>query len=164
VDYKGIFRFLEAARLSRTANAKFLVAGDGNLRKRAERFVRENRLCDKVRLLGHVSDMASIYTVSDVVALCSDAEAQPYLLLEAMRARRPIVATSVIGNRELISHGKTGLLVAMQPKCIADAIDRLLSNEEKRKQYAENAYAFFCRHHTLDKQISELVNTYNSFL
>ena len=164
VDYKGIFRFLEAARLSRTDSTRFLIAGDGRLRSQAERFIRENRLCDKVRLLGHVSDMESIYALSDIVTLCSDAEAQPYLLLEAMRARCPIVATSVIGNKDLISHDKTGFLVAPQPESIAKAIDRLLSSEEKRKKYADNAYAYFCRHHTLDKQISELTETYNSFV
>ena len=164
VDYKGIFRFLEAARLSRTVGAKFLIAGDGKLRSQAERFVSENKLCDKVRFLGHVSDMESIYALSDIVTLCSDAEAQPYLLLEAMRAKCPIVATSVIGNEDLISHDKTGLLVAPQPESIAKAIDRLLSSREKRSKYAENAYAYFCRHHTLDKQISELTEIYNSFI
>lgn len=164
VGYKGVFRFLEAARLSQTAGAKFLIAGDGKLRNQTERFVREKRLQDKVRLLGHVSDMKPVYAVSDVVALCSDAEAQPYLLLEAMRCKCPIVVTSVIGNKELIVHGKTGLLVSPQPECIAKAIDRLLSSEEKRKKYAENAYAYFCEHHTLKKQILALTETYKSFV
>jgi len=69
--------------------------------------------------------MEQLYAVSDVVALCSDAEGQPYLLLEAMRAKRPVVATSVIGNDELISHGKTGLLVEPTPQAVAGAIDGL---------------------------------------
>jgi glycosyltransferase involved in cell wall biosynthesis len=162
VDYKGIFRFLRAAELSRAANAMFLIAGDGKLRASAERFIKENRLSDRVRLLGHVSNMESIYAMSDVVTLCSDAEAQPYSLLEAMRARCPIVATSVIGNKELISHDRTGLLVEPQPESIARAIDELLANADKRNKYAENAYAYFCRHHTLEKQISELTEIYNS--
>jgi glycosyltransferase involved in cell wall biosynthesis len=164
VNYKGIFRFLRAAGLSRAANAMFLIAGDGELKASAERFIRENRLSDRVRLLGHVSNMESIYAMSDVVALCSDAEAQPYLLLEAMRARCPIVATSVIGNKELISHDRTGLLVEPQPESIARAIDELLASTDKRNKYAENAYAYFCRRHALNKQISELTKIYNSYI
>lgn len=162
VEYKGIFRFLEAAKICCARNTVFLIAGDGELRASVERFISENQLNDKVRLLGYVSNMEQIYAICDVVALCSDAEAQPYLLLEAMRAKCPIVATSVIGNKELISHGKTGLLVEPTAASIAAAIDELLDNKDKRNGYAENAYAYFCKHHTLEKQVSELTEIYKS--
>jgi glycosyltransferase involved in cell wall biosynthesis len=162
VEYKGILRFLRAAEISRTPNTMFLLAGDGELKASAERFVNENNLNNKVRLLGHVSDMEKIYAISDVVALCSDAEAQPYLLLEAMRAKCPVVATSVIGNKELISHHRTGLLAEPTPASIAAAIDELLANQDKRHLCAENAYAYFLKHHTLDKQISELTKIYKN--
>lgn len=164
VEYKGIFRFLRAAGLSRARNTVFLIAGDGKLKASAERFIGENKLGDRVRLLGHVSNIEQIYAVSDVVTLCSDAEAQPYLLLEAMRAKCPIVATSVVGNTELISHDRTGLLVEPAPASIAGAIDELLANKDKRNKYAENAYAYFCKHHTLERQISELTRIYESLV
>ena len=164
VEYKGIFRFLRATKLSRARNAMFLIAGDGKLKASAERFVSENNLSNKVKLLGHVSNMEQIYAISDVIALCSDAEAQPYLLLEAMRAKCPIVATSVIGNKELISHNGTGLLVEPTPASIAIAIDELLANKDRRKEYAENAYAYLCKYHTLEKQISELTELYKSLM
>ena len=162
VEYKGIFRFLEAAELSQAPNTVFLIAGDGALRMPAEKFIREKKLDNKVKLLGHVSNMEQIYSICDVVALCSDAEAQPYLLLEAMRAKRPIVATSVIGNKELISHNSTGLLTEPNPASIAEAIDELLADSDKYNRLTENAYAYFHKNHTLDKQISELTNIYKS--
>ena len=162
VEYKGVFRFLEAAKLSSMNNTVFLIAGEGPLRCEIETFVQENNLNDKVRLLGHVSDMERLYLASDVVVLCSDAESQPYVLLEAMRVGCPIVATSVIGNRELISHRKTGLLVETHPESIAQGIDELLVDENKRLKYAENAYAYFHKHHLLEKQISKLTETYRS--
>jgi glycosyltransferase involved in cell wall biosynthesis len=164
VEYKGIFRFLGAAALSRARDVVFLIAGDGKLKASAERFIKENKLSNRVRLLGYVSNIEQIYAISDVVTLCSDAEAQPYLLLEAMRAKRPIVATSVIGNKELISHDRTGLLVEPTPANIARAIDELLANKDKRSEYAKNAYAYFCKHHTLEKQISELTKVYRRFI
>ena len=164
VGYKGVFRFLQAARLSHAPNATFLLAGDGDLKVRAEKFISENGLHDKVKLLGHVSNMERIYAVSDVVVLCSDAEAQPYLLLEAMRARRPIVATAVIGNTELISHKKTGLLVEPTPESIAAAIDELLADRAKRNEYAEKAYVYFRERHTLQEQVSRLTDLYKGCL
>jgi glycosyltransferase involved in cell wall biosynthesis len=164
VEYKGIFRFLRAAELSRARNAVFLIAGEGKLKASAERFISENKLSNKVKLLGYISNMEEIYTICDVVALCSEAEAQPYLLLEAMRAKIPIVATSAIGNRELISHNRTGLLVEPTSAAIANAIDELLADRDKCRKYTENAYNYFRECHTLEKQISELTEIYRSFI
>jgi glycosyltransferase involved in cell wall biosynthesis len=159
-DYKGVFRFLDAAKASRNADTVFLLAGDGELKQSAEKFISENDLAHKVRLLGYVSNMDCLYTMSDLVVLCSDAEAQPYLLLEAMRARCPVVATSVAGNKDLVSHGRTGLLAEPSPVAIAAAIDALLADKEKCAEYAAGAYAYFREHHSLEKQVSQLSTAY----
>ncbi len=163
VDYKGVFRFLHAARLSRTPGARFLVAGDGELKPAAQRFIAEHRLEHKVALLGYVPDMESLYARSDLVVLCSDAEATPYCLLEAMRARCAIVATAVIGSRDLVIHNRTGLLVEPEPAGIARAIDDLLVNQARRAELTANAYACFRAHHGLDQQIARLTEIYRSF-
>ena len=162
VDYKGVFRFLHAARLSKTKGARFLIVGDGELSTPAWKFVREHGLDHKVSLLGYVSDMESVYARSDIVALCSDAEAWPYCLLEAMRAGCAIVATAVIGNRDAVTHNATGLVVRPDPADVAGAIDDLLSNETKRRQLARRAHAYFCQHHTVQKQMSQLSRIYRS--
>jgi glycosyltransferase involved in cell wall biosynthesis len=163
VDYKGVFRFLHAARLSRTPRARFLVAGDGELKPAAQRFITEYHLERKVALLGYVRDMESLYARSDLVVLCSDAEATPYCLLEAMRARCAIVATAVIGNRDLVTHNRTGLLVEPEPAGIARTIDDLLGNQARRAELTANAYARFRAHHVLDQQIARLAEIYRSF-
>ncbi len=164
VEYKGIFRFLRAAQISKTPNAVFLIAGEGELRNSVEDFINKNKLGSRVRLLGQISYMESIYAISDVVALCSDAEGQPYLLLEAMRAGCAVVATEVFGSTELIQHGKTGLLTESTPKSITAAIDELLADKGKRDEYAKNAYSYICRCHSLEKQVSELTRIYKSFV
>jgi glycosyltransferase involved in cell wall biosynthesis len=161
IDYKGIFRFLKAAQLSKTDNAIFLIAGDGELKISIENFIIENNLSKKVKLLGYVQNMERIYTVSDIVVLCSDAEAQPYLLLEAMLHKCPIIATSVAGNSELISDNR-GILVKPVPESIAAAVDQLLADRETGNKYAESAYNYFCNHHTIEKQISGLTQLYKS--
>lgn len=162
VDYKGVFRFLRAAQLSRVPGVRFLVAGDGELRSAAQSFVVHHRLRHKVRLLGHVANMGPVYARSDVVVLCSDGEAAPYCLLEAMRARCAIVATAVIGNRELVIHNATGLLVEPAPAPIARAIDELLASESKRRELTDNAYAYVRAHHDLERQVSDLSDIYRT--
>ena len=161
IEYKGIFRFLEAAKISRSTNTVFLIAGEGRLRPAIERFIHENGLNGKVKLAGYVTDMERLYAVCDVIVLCSDCEGMPYLLLEAMRAKCPVVATAVPGNKELISQDR-GMLVKPAAASIAAAIDELLADEQKQRKYTENAYAHFCRHHTLEKQISKLAQVYRS--
>jgi len=162
VWHKGIFRFLEAAEFSQASDTVFLIAGDGELRHKAEEYIHRNKLNKKVKLLGHVLNMDELYAISNIVVLCSDAEGQPYLLLEAMRARRPIIATSVIGNKDLISHNKTGYLAPPSPNSIAMAIDKLLVDTNKCNKYVQNAYEYFVNHHTLEKQVSALTNIYEN--
>lgn len=162
VEYKGIFTFLEASKLS-NSSCIFLIAGDGKLKSKIQKYIFKNSLSEKAKLLGHVSDMKGLYSITDIVVLCSAMEAQPYLLLEAMRAKRPIIATDVAGNRELLAN-KRGLLVKPSPERIARAVDELLSDESKRKRLAGAAYEYFNERHRLEKQIMQLTQTYKAAL
>ena len=164
VDYKGVFRFLHAAEKSSWSNVIFLVAGEGELRCATEEYVNSNGLAKKVKLLGYMDNIEDIYRISDVIVLCSDAEGQPYSLLEAMRARRAIIATSVPGNNDLIIHNQTGYLTETKPAAIARAIDILLQDASRRRRYGDNAYVYFCRHHLLDSQVARLTVIYQSFM
>lgn len=160
VKYKGIDRFLKAAELCRN-NTIFLIAGEGELEGAIGRYIRRNRLDQKVKMLGHVQNMGRLLSISDVVMLCSDAEGQPYLLLEAMRAHSAVVATRVSGNEELLTDGR-GVLVDLTPSDIAKAIDELLDDERKRRLCAKNAYTYYRRYHRLEDQISKLASLYQT--
>jgi colanic acid/amylovoran biosynthesis glycosyltransferase len=158
VEYKGLFIFLEAARLSKS-NAVFIIAGDGPLRKKLEKYISVNSLSDKVKLLGHVYDMDRLYRICDLVVLCSQMEAQPYLILEAMRAGCTVIASNVAGNRELLV-GDRGLLVEPEAQGLAKAVDYLLCDSQKRVQLAQNAYEYFSKRHKLEDQVRKLVSIY----
>ena len=129
VEYKGLFTFIEAARLSKR-NAVFVIAGNGPLKVRLEKYIAKNKLSDKVRLLGHICDMDRLYNICDLVVLCSTMEAQPFTLLEAMRAQCAIIASDVPGNRELLD-AERGVLVEPYPENFAAAIDSLLDDHRK---------------------------------
>ena len=162
VGYKGLASFLAAAGLCRTHDVTFLIAGEGELKPGLERYIREHGLESKVRLLGHVAEVRRLYAVSDLFVLCSEAEAQPYVLLEAMRAHCPILATSVVGTRDLIRHNRTGVLVDPKAEAIATGIDELLQDRAKRQDLAQNAYRHFRQHHLLEKQVSLITSTYDA--
>jgi glycosyltransferase involved in cell wall biosynthesis len=149
--------------MCRSQEAVFLIAGAGPLMPELQDYILTHNLHDKVRLLGYVTCMEDLYSICDLVALCSDSEAQPFLLLEAMRAARPAIATDVPGNRELLQGGR-GVLTGTTPQAIALGVDSLLTDRQRAAEFAANGHGWFLENHLLDKQVSELTDTYVNYL
>ena len=99
--------FLEAIRFllaeKREIRARFLIVGDGELRKNLEEMTTELALADRVIFTGWIKDLKSFYADLDVLALTSNNEGTPVAVIEAMAAGVPVIATDVGGVRELIS-------------------------------------------------------------
>lgn len=91
--------------------AVLLVAGEGERRRVLERLVAELDLTAQVRFLGFYQNVPALLAAADVVVLTSKREGLPRVILEAMAAGKPVVATDVRGNRELVVNGETGYLV-----------------------------------------------------
>ncbi|MBC8481178.1 MAG: glycosyltransferase [Planctomycetes bacterium] len=158
VEYKGIFTFLQAAKLSKS-DCRFVIAGVGDLQPSIKNYINANKLSKKITLAGYVSDMNKFYSICDIVVLCSSMEGQPFVLLEAMRAGCAIVATNVPGNRELLRDNR-GLLVGNSPTQIAEGIDRLICDPKLRNELARNAFDYLYAEHKIQDQIKKLAKIY----
>ena len=80
----------------------------------------------RVRFLGWRDDVPALVASSDIVLLPSRWEGMPYVVLEAMAAARPVVATRVDGATDLVVPGQTGELVdVMDVARMAQALDRM---------------------------------------
>ncbi len=114
--YKGLQVLLDA--VSRTPGCSLLVIGEGEDRAALERRLSEPALAGRVHLAGAVDDamLEAAYRDADVLCLASldRAEAFGLVLLEAMRAGRPCIASRVPGSgmTEVVEHEASGLLVA----------------------------------------------------
>ncbi|MCI0456895.1 MAG: glycosyltransferase [Gemmataceae bacterium] len=105
----------------------FRIAGEGELRPRLEGLIQEHGLAGRFVLPGSVADVPAFLAGLDVAVLCSRSEGMSNALLEYMAAGRPIVATAVGGNAELIEPEQHGLLVPEGDQTrLAQAIDWLL--------------------------------------
>lgn len=162
VDYKGILRFLQAAKHSTTDNTQFLFAGEGQLSSSAQQYINSHGLAHKTQLLGFIEHIDRVYAIADLIVLCSEAEACPYVILEAMRAKCPIIATSVIGIREHIKHNSTGILVSPRHADLALAIDGLLADRNKRQRISSRAYHHFKNNYLLETQMSRMCHLYHT--
>jgi glycosyltransferase involved in cell wall biosynthesis len=138
---KGHRYLLEAAReiLAGCPSTTFVIVGHGPLEAELRAQVTRLRLDGRVRFLGFRDDAGELVSLFDVFALPSLSEGLSIALLEAMAAGRPIVATNVGGNPELITDGETGLLVpAGDARSLAAAIGRLLKDTAEAKRLGEN--------------------------
>lgn len=88
----------------------FVVAGDGPLRGEAEKKIQNLNLQSRFSVLGLRDDVPSILRLFDVFLLTSRWEGQPLVVLEAMAAGCPVVATGIDGTKEIIQNGWDGYL------------------------------------------------------
>lgn len=96
-------------------NVHAAIAGDGALRDELEAFVEQENLTDNVTFLGSVKDgIAECYQMMDVCLLTSQyGESFPNVVLEAMSAGTPVIATRVAAVPEIISDGQNGFVVSV---------------------------------------------------
>jgi glycosyltransferase involved in cell wall biosynthesis len=99
------------------------IAGDGPERPRLEGLARAFDLGGRVRFLGHREDVPALLAAADALVLPSRFEGLPNVVLEAMAAGKPVVATAAPGTAELVVDGETGRLVPVGvPRELARAL------------------------------------------
>lgn len=131
---KGLDVLLRAvASLARDhARLRLLVAGEGPLRERLETLVRNCGLEGHVRWLGQRDDVAELLAAADVFVLPSLYEDFPAVLVSAMAAARPVVATRAGAIPEVVEDQRSGLLVPPGDAVkLAGAVDTLLRDPER---------------------------------
>jgi glycosyltransferase involved in cell wall biosynthesis len=114
----------------------------GAYRAELEREAAQLGMAHRVHFLGYRDDAAALLRAFDVLALPSTTEGLPLVLLEAMDAGIPVVATPVGGVPELVTNGETGLLVPPEdPDALAAALGRLLAEPDTARRLAAAAKA-----------------------
>jgi len=134
--------FVEIAGLvsEKMPEAHFFIAGDGELRPEVERKVRELGIKDRFHLLGWRRDVPELMAAADIVVLTSLFEGLPRVVLQAMAARRPVVATCVDGTPEAVTDGITGFLARPRDiETMARRIAELLGDAGLRRKMGEEA-------------------------
>jgi len=118
--------------------AKLLIIGEGELKTNLIKLRSELGLDDRVLFLGHRDDIPSLLNLMDIFVLSSRLEGCSISILEAMASGKPVIATSVGGNPELVLEGKTGLLFpSAEPEKLAETVIQLLKDEKLRKRMGE---------------------------
>lgn len=134
---KGHEYFLRSAVfiLEKEPEAKFLIVGDGPLRKDLELFSKKMGLADSVIFTGFQEDVRALLGIMDILVFSSLSEGIPYTLLEAMNLGIPVVGTKAGGLPEVIEDGVSGVLVLPKNEfLLAEACLNLLEDREMAKR------------------------------
>lgn len=157
---KGIGLLASALRVVKSPFHLLVVGGaDG---KSAGHLVKElEAVAGNVSFVGEVEDVAPYLAVSDVLCLPSVREGLPTVVLEALAAGIPVVATQATGTIDLIRDGETGWLVRQHdPSHLALALDAALVDDDATQRVTENGFALvgenFSRPDVQDNWISYL--------
>lgn len=119
-----------------------VLVGDGEETERLRALAVQLGVAERVHFAGHVPQSERPHSAFDVSALCSWHEGFPNSLVEAMAARRPIVATDVGGVRDAVTDGQTGILVpAGDVDRLTTALARLLSDRAWAAEMGERGRA-----------------------
>jgi glycosyltransferase involved in cell wall biosynthesis len=151
VHQKGCDILLDALAGLRHLPFTLDVVGDGPDRVALEAQAAAAGIADRVTFAGWVprERMGEHFLAAAAFVLPSHIEGMPNAMLEAMAHGLPVVATDVPGNRDLVEHGRTGLLVPpASAEALAAAIERVIGDAGLRARLGAAAREHVARHHT----------------
>lgn len=166
VPIKGHKYLIEAAPkiLKEVPGVRFVLVGDGNLRPKLQRLTHTLNIQDAFLFLHWRSDIPKIINMFDLFALPSLNEGMGKVLVEAMAAGKPIVASDTGGIPDLVTHGYNGLLVPPgNPSRLAEAIVTLLKDSNRRQEIGKNG-KLLAQRYSLESMVEKIETLYEELL
>jgi glycosyltransferase involved in cell wall biosynthesis len=160
---KGQIHLVRAAyhAVRRNSKLRFVLFGDGPDRDDIISSITAMDLHDRIKCPGFEPDLIGCLKSADIFVNPSLSEGLPNIVLEAMALKIPVIATSVGGVPELITHGESGILVPPgDDRAMAQSILELLNFRPLGQKLAENAYRTILESYSFDKQMHDLAGIY----
>jgi len=164
---KGFEYLIEAVpqTVSSIPESRFLIVGDGPLRKELVALSSELGVNEEVIFTGFRSDIRDILAAVDFLVVPSLLEGFPMITLEAMAMAKPIIATNIDGITEQIKDGENAILVPPRdPAALANAIIRVLGDRKSAQQMGMAAREKVAQEFSVEKMVSETEKVYTDLL
>ena len=142
-----------------------LIIGEGPSEEEIRKQVIDLKLEDSVFLCGVRKDMMYVYKNIDYLVLPSLTEGLPYVLLEAMLFKVPVLATNVGGIPNIVINDVTGYLVpAGDVQSLKNGMEKMLSNPEKTREMAEEGYKLVHEKYSARRMAEDYRRLYDSMI
>lgn len=165
-DNKNQKQLIEAVHVlsKKYNNIKCLIVGIGESHQFLQDMVNQLQLNKIVHFLSFRRDIPELLAASDVVTLLSKREGLPKALLEALAASKPIVATNIRGNRDLVADGVNGYLVPVSDvEATVKALTKLINDPLKIQQMGYKSKEIVKRY-DLEEVLLQMEQIYNQAL
>jgi glycosyltransferase involved in cell wall biosynthesis len=129
--------------LQRFPNTRLIIGGKGPEQTRLKNIANDLNVAEHVHFTGFITqnELPIYFTLADLFVFHSTYETFGMVLAEAMNFRKAIVSVSNTAISEVVDDGKTGLLVpTLDYEALADAVLKLLNDEERRNEMGRNGY------------------------
>jgi glycosyltransferase involved in cell wall biosynthesis len=134
------------------------LAGDGPLRHELAELANSLEIKDYVHFIGRRKDIPNVLSGIDIFILASETEGLSNALLEAMAANKPVIATNVGGNPEVVVNGTTGYLIKPgNPDELYNAIELLLDSKDQIKIFGEAGFERVKNLFSIDAMVNEYI-------
>lgn len=161
---KGFEVLIEAIDQLGSDNLSVLIAGDGPLQAKLETEIQSRNLDRTAFLLGYRDDVPSLMAGCDFLVLPSFREGTPLVIMEAMAAGLPVIATDIAGIPELVDSGETGILIEPgDDVALATEMERLVAFSELRRELGGQGQRK-ASHFSVDRMVSEYSEMYDQLL
>ncbi len=139
VEQKGYDVAIQSAKILKERGVKFqwYVIGDGQLQGKLEQLIRDLSLEDCFHLLGRKDNPFPYVRLCDLFVQSSRSEGYSVSIIEAKTLNRPIIVSDIPSNREQIREGVNGLFTSLDPGELAEKIEFLYRNPEKRMELSD---------------------------
>ena len=164
---KDPLTWLRTARLVADArpDARFVWIWGGEMEEDVRTEARALGLEGRVQFLGHRPNARALIAAADIFLLTSRFEGLPYSVIEALAGGTPVVATDVVGTRDLIGHGETGLLAqAGDALALADHVLHLLNDGAEAVRLARSAKSETLNGFSVHRMVEQTSALYESIL
>jgi len=151
-----------AGNLLEVIDVHVLFVGEGDQSHTLANLVRDRRLEGRVHFCGYRDDIPQVLAAADLLALTSDKEGLPIIILEAMAMQCPIVATRVGAIPHVLADGRNAWIVPPNDSdALTKAIKEVLSQPELAKIKAARGYLEFLRQYSRDSMGRQYLEIYN---
>lgn len=170
IESKGVYILLEACKLLDKKNIDFscsFIGGEGDITaKQLNKKIKQLELEDKVKYVGkkYGDEKNKYWQTADVFVFPTyyNYECFPLVLLEAMQFSLPVISTFEGGIPDIVENGITGILVPQEDvKTLADELEFLIDNPEKRKQMGKKGKIKYDEEFTFEKFETKMIDILN---
>lgn len=159
-NQKWLIKSLESL-IKKYSNIHLLLPGSDSLNGEINRLIEESDLRNNVHLLGYRKDIPNLLKISNLAISSSRQEGLPVNIMESMYVGLPIIATDCRGNRDLITNGDNGYIVAQGD---SDNLNKIVEELYKNKNDVEEMRArtkVVAEQYLIENIIGEYENIYN---